>query len=166
MCFSIIRSLPVGAFFLLVSAPVQAQLAAEAPRFPRIAGIADLAFEPSGSLAGHAAAMGLPESPHLEYQVLDANGKAALASAGAKPDSPLTQRRMGTGQMQVMVPAGTFNCYPVESNCELTTVSRPGLNAKSSGKRVDYYDPAVGLIKTNYYDNNGKLLQSRVLSKR
>ena len=72
MRFFIIRSLLAGAFLLLISVPVQAQLSAEAPRVPRTADIADLAFEPSDPLAGPA--ISLPEGRHLEYQLLDAGG--------------------------------------------------------------------------------------------
>ncbi|MDB5267173.1 MAG: hypothetical protein JWP58_213 [Hymenobacter sp.] len=166
MRFPIIRTLPVAAFFLLISAPVQAQLSKEVPRVPRIADISDLAFEPSGPFAGAAAPLDLSEGWHFEYQVLDAKGKATTP-AGTMPRlvSSSKQRRPDTDLIPVTVPAGTFSCYAVASPYEQSATPRPGLKVKSSGRQVDYYDPAVGLIKTDYYDSSGKLLQSRVLRK-
>ena len=93
-------------------------------------------------------------------------GKDLLASAVPKPDSTPAHRQTGAGLAVVTVPADTFSCYPVESQSERASTPRTGPRTKSGGRQVDYYDPAVGLVKTNYYDKNGKLLQSRVLSRR
>ncbi|GAB3865872.1 hypothetical protein GCM10028824_05440 [Hymenobacter segetis] len=175
MRFPIIRALPAVAISLLISAPAQAQLSKEATRFPRIADIADLTFEPSGPFAGDASATSLPEGRNLQYELLDAEGKATAAPAGAvaqlgsaakaKLDATLMQVRKDLAPTLVTVPAGTFSCYPVASQYVQSTTPQPGLKVKSSGRQVDYYDPAVGLIKTDYYDSHGQLLQSRVLSK-
>lgn len=84
----------------------------------------------------------------------------------AKVSSMVRQRKVLDGPAAVTVPAGTFNCYLVESQREQATAVRADLVMKSGGRTVDYYDPAVGIVKTEYYDKNGKLTQSRVLAKR
>ena len=83
----------------------------------------------------------------------------------AKVETTLRQRKIGAGLVEVTVPAGTFSCYTVESQRELATAARADLVLKNIGREVDYYTPAVGIIKTEYYDKGGKLVQSRVLSK-
>ncbi|MBD2768317.1 hypothetical protein IC235_10470 [Hymenobacter sp. BT664] len=84
----------------------------------------------------------------------------------AKVRTLVHQRKVQAGQTSVTVPVGTFNCYVVESQRELATEARVDLTLKSTGRQVDYYDPAVGLIKTEYYDKGGKLVQARVLARR
>lgn len=84
----------------------------------------------------------------------------------AKVMTTVRQRTVLTGPTSVTVPAGTFACYAVESQRELSTAARADLVLKSGGREVDYYDPAVGLVKTEYYDKGGKLMQSRVLARR
>jgi len=100
-----------------------------------------------------------------------ANGGAVVqvsspSVAIAKVATALRQRKVLAGTTAVTVPAGTFTCYAVESQRELSTAARADLVLKSGGREVDYYDPAVGLVKTEYYDKGGKLVQSRVLAKR
>lgn len=84
----------------------------------------------------------------------------------ASVKTTLSQRRVLAGPAPVTVPAGTFSCFVVESQRELATAARADLVLKSGGRQVDYYDPAVGIVKTEYYDKGGKLLQSRVLARR
>ena len=84
----------------------------------------------------------------------------------AKIKTTLKKRRVVSGPAPVTVPAGTFSCYTVESQRELATAARVDLVLKSGGREVDYYDPAVGIVKTEYYDKGGKLVQTRVLSRR
>lgn len=83
----------------------------------------------------------------------------------AKVSTTLKARKVLAGLVSVTVPAGTFSCYPVESQRELATAARVDLILRNNSRQVDYYAPAVGIIKTEYYDKGGKLLQSRVLIK-
>lgn len=83
----------------------------------------------------------------------------------AKVSTKVRQRKVLAGPAPVTVPAGTFSCYAVESQRELATAARADLVLKTIDRQVDYYDPASGIVKTEYYDKSGKLLQSRVLSK-
>lgn len=84
----------------------------------------------------------------------------------AKIKTTVSKRKVLTGPAPITVPAGTFNCYAVESQRELANAARADLVLKSGGREVDYYDPAVGIVKTDYYDKGGKLVQTRVLLKR
>ncbi len=84
----------------------------------------------------------------------------------AKVNTTLKARKVLAGPLSVAVPAGTFSCYPVESQRELATAARADLVLKNTGRQLDYYTPAFGIIKTEYYDKGGKLLQSRVLAKK
>ena len=83
----------------------------------------------------------------------------------AKVKTTIFQRKVVAGPAPVTVPAGTFSCYTVESRHELATAARADLVLKGGGREIDYYDPAVGIVKTEYYDKKGKLAQTRVLSK-
>jgi hypothetical protein len=82
----------------------------------------------------------------------------------AKVNTTLRQRRVLGPAAPVTVPAGTFQCYAIESQRELATAARADLVIKSSKRQVDYYSPAVGIVKTEYFDK-GKLVQTRVLVK-
>ena len=83
----------------------------------------------------------------------------------AKVKTTLRKRTVVGGPSAVTVPAGTFTCYTIESQRELATVARVDLTLKSGGREVDFYAPSVGLVKTEYYDKGGKLVQTRVLTK-
>lgn len=84
----------------------------------------------------------------------------------AKIKTTVGQRKVLAGPAPITVPAGTFTCYSVESRRELATAARADLVLKNTGREVDYYAPSVGIVKTEYYDKNGKLLKTRVLTKR
>jgi hypothetical protein len=84
----------------------------------------------------------------------------------AKVNTTLRQRKVLAGRTSVKVPAGTFSCYAVESQREQATAARADLVLKTTTREVDYYDPRVGIVKTEYYDKGGKLLQTKVLTKR
>ncbi|MDB5234437.1 MAG: hypothetical protein JWR44_1430 [Hymenobacter sp.] len=84
----------------------------------------------------------------------------------AKVNTTLRQRKVLAGPTSVKVPAGTFSCYAVESQRELATAARADLVLKNTGRVVDYYSPAIGIVKTEYYDKGGKLVQTKVLSRR
>lgn len=84
----------------------------------------------------------------------------------AKVKTTLRQRTVRPGKVSVTVPAGNFSCYVVESQRELATQARTDLILKSGGREVDYYDPTAGIVKVEYYDKKGKLVQTRVLAKR
>ncbi|SNR31138.1 TapB family protein [Hymenobacter mucosus] len=74
------------------------------------------------------------------------------------------QKRRITGTESVTTPAGTFECYKVESERESATAARADMVMRTVNRTVDYYSPAVGLVKTEVYGKNGKLEQVRLLT--
>ena len=109
-----------------------------------------------------------PNSPAAGTRLPDGGATVQVSSpsvAIAQVNTRLRQRRVLAGPAPVTVPAGTFRCYAVESVRELATAARADLVLKSSGRQVDYYDPAAGIVKTEFYDKAGKLTQTRVLAK-
>ncbi|SDX56979.1 TapB family protein [Hymenobacter psychrophilus] len=81
----------------------------------------------------------------------------------AKVYATVSKRRV-TGQETVTTPAGTFACYKVEAELETATVARADLKLASTMRVVDYYAPAVGLVKSEMYDKKGRLEQVRLLT--
>ncbi|NVO84427.1 TapB family protein [Hymenobacter terrestris] len=81
----------------------------------------------------------------------------------AKVYATVGKRRV-TGQESVTTPAGTFLCYKVEAELESATVARTDLKLGSTVRVVDYYAPAVGLVKSEVYDKKGRLEQVRLLT--
>ncbi|MCC3152512.1 hypothetical protein Q3A66_05485 [Hymenobacter sp. BT770] len=109
-----------------------------------------------------------PNQPAPGSALADGGALVQVSSpsvAIAKVKTTVLKRKLVAGRIPVTVPAGTFSCYMVESERELATAARADLVLKNAGREIDYYDPAVGIIKTEYYDKKGKLLQSRVLAK-
>lgn len=110
-----------------------------------------------------------PNQPKAGSQLAPGGVVAQVSSSMvdiAKVRTLVSQRTILAGPSPVTVPAGTFNCYAVEGQREASTTTRPDLILRNSGREVNYYDPAVGIVKTEYYDKKGKLMQTRVLSKR
>ncbi|WP_019949328.1 TapB family protein [Hymenobacter aerophilus] len=73
-------------------------------------------------------------------------------------------KRRVTGRQTITTPAGTFECYKVEAELETGTVARADLKLTSAVRVVDYYAPAVGLVKSERYDKRGRLEQVRLLT--
>lgn len=120
-------------------------------------------------LAPTGTALAWPNQPTANSTLPKGGAKVQVSSpsvAIAKVNTTLKARRVLAGPISVTVPAGTFSCYPVESQRELATAARADLILKNIGRQVDYYTPAFGIIKTEYYDKGGKLLHSRVLAKK
>ncbi|WP_460611957.1 MULTISPECIES: TapB family protein [Hymenobacter] len=76
----------------------------------------------------------------------------------------MVRKRRVTGTETITTPAGTFQCYKVEAERESSTAARADMVMRSVVKVVDYYSPAVGLVKTEIYDKKGKLAQVRLLT--
>lgn len=74
------------------------------------------------------------------------------------------RKRRVTGTESVTTPAGTFQCYKVEAERESATAARADMVMRNVVRVVDYYSPAVGLVKSEVYDKKGKLEQVRLLA--
>jgi hypothetical protein len=84
----------------------------------------------------------------------------------ARVYTTVKNRKVTSGQEAITTPAGTFQCYKVESERESGTAARSDLVLRNAQRVVDYYSPEVGLVKTEYYDKKGKLEQVRLLAMR
>lgn len=74
------------------------------------------------------------------------------------------QKRKITGQQSVTTPAGTFQCFKVEAERESATVARADMVIRNTMRLVDYYSPAVGLVRTEVYDKKDRLTEVRLLT--
>lgn len=111
-------------------------------------------------------ALAWPHQPQIGT-VLPAGGSSVQVSSSvvdiAKVSSFARKRKVVSGPAPVTTPAGTFTCYTIESEHEDATQARKDMIIRSAYKVVDYYAPAVGIVKTEVYDKKGKLAQTRTL---
>lgn len=84
----------------------------------------------------------------------------------AKVYSTVQKRKIVSGPESVTTPAGTFQCYKVESEHENATAPRADVVMRTMQRVVDYYAPNVGIVKTEVYDKKGKLAEVRLLAAR
>ncbi|GAA4007284.1 hypothetical protein GCM10022408_19000 [Hymenobacter fastidiosus] len=82
----------------------------------------------------------------------------------AKVSTMVQKRRVVSGPEAVKTPAGTFQCYKVESERESMTRARADVAFRTTVRLVDYYSPTVGVVKTEVYDKKGKLAETRTLA--
>lgn len=84
----------------------------------------------------------------------------------AKVYTTVKNRKVVGGPEAITTPAGTFQCYKVESERESGTAARADMVMRNSQRVVDYYTPEVGLVRSEFYDKKGNLEQVRVLTMR
>jgi hypothetical protein len=84
----------------------------------------------------------------------------------AKVNTVVRNRRVLSGPEAVVTPAGTFQCYKVESEREASTAPRADMVMRNKTRVVDYYSPEVGIVKTEVFNAKGKLAQTKVLQSR
>ncbi|TGE13905.1 TapB family protein [Hymenobacter elongatus] len=111
-------------------------------------------------------ALAWPHQPKVGAQLPDGGSQVQVSSSVvdiAKVSSFARKRKVVSGPESVTTPAGTFSCYKVESEHEDATTARKDMVIRSANRVVDYYSPAVGIVKTEVYGKNGKLAQIRTL---
>lgn len=84
----------------------------------------------------------------------------------AKVNTVVRNRRVLSGPEPLTTPVGTFQVYKVESEREASTAPRADMVLREQTRVVDYYAPAVGIVKTEVYTKKGKLAETRVLTTR
>ncbi|MCB2410099.1 TapB family protein [Hymenobacter lucidus] len=107
-----------------------------------------------------------PHQPKVGTQLPSGGSEVQVSSSVvdiAKVSSFARKRKVVSGPAPVTTPAGTFACYKIESEHEDATAARKDMVMRSTYKVVDYYAPAVGIVKTEVYDKKGKLAQIRTL---
>lgn len=102
--------------------------------------------------------------------VLPAGGVEVQVSSSAvdiaKVNTTVRNRRVLSGPEPLATPAGTFQCYKVEAEREVSTAPRADMVVRTKTRVVDYYSPTVGIVKTEVYNKKGKLEQIRTLQAR
>jgi hypothetical protein len=84
----------------------------------------------------------------------------------AKVNTVVRNRRVLSGPEAVVTPAGTFQCYKVESEREASTAPRADMVMRNKTRVIDYYSPTDGIVKTEVFNAKGKLAQTKVLQAR
>jgi hypothetical protein len=76
----------------------------------------------------------------------------------------LIQNRKVEARENITTPAGTFNCFKI--SYENTSNMRiMGINRQMVTRTVEYFAPGVGNVRTEHYDDKGRLQSYMVLSK-
>jgi len=76
----------------------------------------------------------------------------------------VTRNRIVEARESITTPAGTFDCFKITYETAIDTRVM-GINRKSLSKGVEYYAPGVGNVRSEYYDDRGRLQSYTVLSK-
>ncbi|SHJ49127.1 hypothetical protein SAMN02745146_3234 [Hymenobacter daecheongensis DSM 21074] len=108
-----------------------------------------------------------PNQPTIGSRLPDGGTQVQVRSSAvdiAKVSTLLRKRRVVSGPAAVKTPAGTFQCYKVESERETMTRARTDVAFRTTVRVVDYYAPSVGVVKTEIYGKNGKLAETRTLA--
>ncbi|UPL50788.1 TapB family protein [Hymenobacter sublimis] len=107
-----------------------------------------------------------PNQPTVGSQLPQGGISVQVSSTAvdiAKVYTTVHKRRI-TGTETVTTPAGSFACYKVEAERESATAARADMVMRNAVRVVDYYSPAVGIVKSEVYDKKGKLEQVRLLT--
>lgn len=75
----------------------------------------------------------------------------------------ITDRKV-VGQESITTPAGTFNAYKISS--KMTLQNQMGINMTFNFSAIEWIAPKVGLVRSESYNKNEKLVGYSVLSKR
>lgn len=107
----------------------------------------------------------LPSNLSVGTSIKDAQVTATMNNNGAQFGTmTLTSQNKKVVSMEaVTVPAGTFDCYKIEGNMVSKTVTM-GIPINFEFKNVEWYAKGVGLVRTESYGKNGKLIGYTVLS--
>ena len=82
----------------------------------------------------------------------------SMASVNMKMTVNMINRKV-IAKEKVTTPAGTFDCFVLNNETEVNL----GMKMKMSSK--EWLSKGVGVVKTEEYDDNGKLLSKSVLTK-
>jgi hypothetical protein len=76
----------------------------------------------------------------------------------------LIQNRKVEARESITTPAGTFNCFKITyENVADTRIM--GINRRIVSRTVEFFAPGVGNVRTEHYDDKGRLQSYMVLSK-
>jgi hypothetical protein len=106
--------------------------------------------------------MDIPSTLQVGQTLKDVSYNLKMAMGGVTMMNrtfKITDRKV-EAEENISTPAGTFNCYKVSFN----TNSSGGIGGGNT-KSIMWYAKDVGLVKSEVYSDNGKLIARQVLSK-
>lgn len=109
----------------------------------------------------------LPSHLNIGEELNDAQVVATIHNNGNRLGSMTlkSQNKKVTAKEEISVPAGSFDCYKIEGT--MVSVSETvGIPIKFEFRNVEWYAKGIGLVKSESYGKNGKLLGYTVLSSR
>jgi hypothetical protein len=90
--------------------------------------------------------------------------KVSMGNVSVTEMKLVTRNRVVEARETITTPAGTFDCFKITYESAIDTRTM-GINRKSLSKGVEYYAPGVGNVRSEYYDDKGRLQSYTVLSK-
>ncbi len=101
----------------------------------------------------------LPANPTVGATLDDAIFKVNITMSGNQPfggiDAIYTNRKV-LSKETLTTPAGSFECFKIQSEYEINTKTL-GIGIPIRGSSTDYFNPAIGMIKTESYNKKGKM---------
>jgi len=94
------------------------------------------------------------------------DGSITITASGSIPMSMtvnITDRKVEAKE-SITTPAGTFDCYKISS--KMTIQNKIGVTMTFNFGAVEWLTEKVGMVKSESYNKNGKLVGSTVLTKR
>lgn len=103
----------------------------------------------------------IPKKLEVGQSLNDANATITALNAPfpLKLSVDITNRKVA-GKESITTPAGTFECFKITSNSTFKSI----VTAQFS--TTDWLAPRVGIVKSEVYNKNGKLLSYSILSSR
>jgi hypothetical protein len=107
----------------------------------------------------------LPSRMTPGQQLPDASMQMVIQAEGMNVST--TNMRIFDRQVEsketITTPAGTFECFKISSNMNSETRAM-GIPFRVNARTVEYYAPNVGMVRTEHYDDKGRLQGYTVLA--
>jgi len=131
-------------------------------------------FAPSGSseqwkdmdIKTDASWLELPQTLTVGMTLLDGTGTISIYSSGTLFTTmkiSITNRKVASSET-VTTAAGTFTCFKVTQDILVETTTM-GIPMKMNSKSAEYYSAGTGLVKSETYNKNNKLVGYSELTK-
>ncbi len=107
----------------------------------------------------------IPDNPEVGDQLPDANLQMTVSSAGIQISEMALniQNRLVEAQETITTPAGSYECFKITYDT-YTELKAMGIPKKMMSKGVEYLAPGLGTIRTEMYNDKGRLESYSVLS--
>ena len=102
----------------------------------------------------------LPNNLSIGQELPDASVNIKINMSGINMETAINiNNRKVIGKEDVTTPAGTFNCYVIRYNSEVSTM---GMNQSSESKQ--WITEGIGMVKQEDYNKKGKVSSSSLLT--